>query len=164
MGLFGFGMLNGPSAAPVVSVAGQTVTNVAVNLNANFILQELFLQLPSASPGPADITVTGINGTGTLKSAVTYIPSATIIPANPSLVQVLYDTHRTLLYGLQSNRVMVFNPTTLQWEPPLYPGGSPGFGYVSMALTPDGTQMLVLDATAKTLTVFDPDNPFGGLA
>jgi len=159
MGLFGFGMLNGPFAAPTITVGGQNVANAAVNPNANYILQELFLQLPNGAPGPADITITSVNGTGTLKDAVTYIPFAKIIPATSSFVQILYDTHRSLLYALQSNEIQVLNRTTLQWQNPLIPGGSRGFGYVSMALTPDGTEMVVLDATANTLTVFDPDNP-----
>jgi hypothetical protein len=157
MGLFGFGMLNGPSTPPAVTVGGQG-TNVAVNPEANYILQEIFLQLPNGTPGPADITVTGNNGTGTLKAAVTYIPSATIIPAS-GLLQLLYDTHRSLLYVLQSTQIQVLNPTSLQWESPLLPGGSGGVGYAAMALTPDGTQMLVLDAAQGTITVFDPDDP-----
>ena len=159
MGLFGFGILNGSSGTPTITIGGQNVANAAVNPNANYILQELFLQLPNGTPGPADITVTSVNGTGTLKSAVTYIPFAKIIPATSSFVQILYDTHRSLLYALQSNEIQVLNPTTLEWQSPLIPGGSKGFGYVSMALTPDGTQMVVLDATANTLTVFDPDDP-----
>jgi hypothetical protein len=158
MGLFGYGMLNGPTAPPVVTIGGQTIPNVAVNLEANYILQELFLQVPNGSPGPADITVTGINGSATLKAAVTYIPSATIIPAS-NLIQLVYDAHRSLLYALQSNEIQVLNPTTLQWQTPLKPGGSGGFGYVSMAITPDGTRILVLDSIAKNVTVFDPDNP-----
>lgn len=159
LGLFGYGMLNGPFAAPTVDVGGQTAQNVTVNNQANYILQELFVPVPNGTPGPADITVTSNNGVGTLKAAVTYIPSATILSAHSSLVQVLYDTHRSVLYALQSNQIMVLNPSTLQWETPLLPGGSGGFGYASMALTPDGTQMMVLDTIAKTLTVFDPDNP-----
>lgn len=159
MGLFGYGMLNGPDAVPVVSIGGQTISNVAVNTQENFILQELFLQLPNGSPGPADITVNGINGTGTVKAAVTYIPSATIIPTSNNLVQLLYDTHRSLLYALQRTEIQVLNPTTLTWQAPLLPSGTGGFGYVSMALTPDGSQLVVLDSIANTLTVFDPDNP-----
>lgn len=159
MGLFGFGMLNGPSEAPVVTIGGQTISKVAINPQANDTLQELFVQLPNGSPGPVDITVTGNNGSGTLKAAVTYIPSAKIISASGALVQLLYDSHRTLLYALQGKKIQVLNPASLTWQTPLLPGGSGGLGYVSMAMTPDGSKMLVLDATANTLTVLNPDNP-----
>jgi hypothetical protein len=157
--LFGYGMLNGPFAAPTVSMNGQTVPNVTVDGEDNYILQGLLLQLPNGTPGPANITVTSVNGTGTLNNAVTYIPSATILPTSSSLVQVLYDTTRSLVYALESNQILVLNPATLQWQAPMVPGGSGGFGYVSMALTPDGSQMMVLDAIANNLTVFDPDTP-----
>lgn len=159
LNLFGYGMLNGPFAAPTITVGGQTVQNAAVNTQANYILQELFLQIPNGIAGPADITVTSNNGTDTLKAAVTYIPFAEIIPTNSNLVQLLYDTHRSLLYALESNQILVLNPSSLLWQAPLLPGGSGGFGYASMALTPDGSQMLVLDTIASTLTVFNPDNP-----
>ena len=59
----------------LVAVGGQTITNLAVNPQANQIFQQLFLQLPNAPQGPADITVTGTNGTSTLKAGITYIPS-----------------------------------------------------------------------------------------
>jgi hypothetical protein len=100
-----------------------------------------------------------MNGTATLEAAVTYIPSAMIIPASGVLLQLFYDNHRSLVYALQSNKIQVLNPTTLTWQSPLIPGGAGGAGYVSMALTPDGSKLLVLDAVAQTLTVFDPDNP-----
>jgi hypothetical protein len=158
IGVFGFGMLNGPSTPPNVTVGGQTVTNVAVNPSANNVLQELLLQLPNGSPGPANIVATGNNGTGTLNSAVTYIPSASIIPAS-GLLQLLYDSHRSLLYALQSTQIQVLNPTSLQWQTPLLPGGTGGTQYVSITMTPDGSEMLVLDTMANTLTVFNPDDP-----
>jgi len=157
LGLFGFGMLNGPLTPPNVTVGGQAVTSVVVNPSYNYVLQELFLRLPNGSPGPANIVATGDNGIGTLKSAVTYIPSASIIPAS-GLFQLLYDSHRSLLYALQSTEIQVLNPTSLHWQTPLLPGGKGGIQYVSMTMTPDGSEMLVLDTTADTLTVFNPDN------
>ena len=159
--MYWYGILNGPSTpptVPAVTVGGQPVTNLAVNLNADYIPQGLFLQLPNGTPGPADIVVTSNTGTGTLKAAITYIPFATVIPAS-GLLQLLYDTHRSLLYALQSTQIQVFDPVSLKWTNTLVPGGSAGIGYVEMALTPDGSQLLVLDAKANTLTVFNPDDP-----
>jgi len=156
--LFGFGMLNGPTSAPTVLVGGQTITNLAVNPNANQIVQQLFLQLPNAPSGPADITVTGNNGTSTLKAGITYIPTATIVPST-GLLQLLYDGHRNLLYALQSTQVQVLNPTTLTWQSPLRPGGTSGGNYVAFTITPDGANLLVLDAATNSVIIFDPDNP-----
>jgi hypothetical protein len=163
IGLFGFGMLNGPSMPPTVAVGGQTIQNLAVNPGAKYLLQELFLQLPDAPPGATDITVTGNNGVGTLKAGITYIPFANVIPSS-RLLQLLYDSHRDLLYALQSTQIQVLNPTSLQWQTPMRPGSNGGIGYSSMAITPDGSKMMVLDSTANTLTVFDPGNPSQGIS
>jgi len=158
MALFGFGLLNGSGDLPTsITVGGAPVLNMAsLNLEGDNALEGLAVQLPNGVPGPAEITVSGGNGTGVLKGAVTYIPSADIIPAS-GLVQVLYDGPRNLLYALKATEIDVLNPATLQWQPPLLPGS--GKGYVSMSLTPDGSSMLVVDATANTLTIFSPDNP-----
>jgi hypothetical protein len=161
LALYGYGILNAGTStptAPTVTVGGQPVKNVAVNLNAEDILQGLYLQLPNGTPGPSNIVVTADNGTGTLTAGITYIPSATIVRAS-GLEQLLYDTHRSLLYALQSTQVQVFDPSSLTWTNPLVPGGSGGVGYVWMAMTPDGTQLLVLDGKTNTLTAFNPDNP-----
>ncbi len=160
LALYGFGILNGPSTppkVPMVSVGGQPVTNMAVNVYAD-IPQELFLELPNGTPGPADIVVTSNTGTSTLKGGITYIPFAAVVPAS-GLLQLIYDTHRNLLYALQSTQIQVFDPVSLKWTNTLRPGGSAGMGYVAMAITPDGSELLVLDSQANTLTVFNPDDP-----
>ena len=75
------------------------------------------------------------------------------------LVQLLYDTKRSVLYGLTRTQVKVLNPTTLQWQTPIVPGGTGGSGYVAMTLTPDGTNLLIADSVKDTWTVVNPDNP-----
>jgi hypothetical protein len=158
LGLFGFGISPDGTVLPAVSVGGQNVTNLALNPNTGNIPQELYLQLPNGASGPADIVVSGSTGTSTLKAAVTYIPAAKIVPSG-GLIQLLYDNHRALLYALQNTQIQVLDPVTLQWKNPLIPGGVPGTGYASMAITPDGSQLLVLDTKVNTLTVFNPDTP-----
>jgi hypothetical protein len=158
VGLFGFGMLNGIlNAPPTVTVGGQTVSNVKLNLNSN-VLQEVFFLVPSSGAGSADITVSSNNGSGTLKNALTYISSTTVVPS-AGLLQLLYDPHRNLLYALKAGEIDVFDPNTLQFQTPVKPGNPTNPNYVSIALTPDGSKMLVTDANNETVTIFNPDNP-----
>jgi DNA-binding beta-propeller fold protein YncE len=65
---------------------------------------------------------------------------------------------------MQNTQIQVFNPVTLQWQNPLRLSANGGVGYSSMAMTPDGSKMMVLDSAANTLTVFDPDNPSQGVS
>ena len=160
MGLFGFGLLNSDSSPPTgptsVTVGGVPASNAAIDLEAVNALEEVEVQVPNGNPGPADITVTGNNGSGVLGGAVTFITSVRVLPAS-GLLQLIYDNGRNLVYALQSTQVGVLDPTTLQWQAPLLPGT--GKSYVSMALTPNDDSMLLVDSTANTLTIFDPDNP-----
>ena len=155
--LNGFGMFANNGGAAAVTVGGQAAAQVVRTDSLFGTLQQLAAQAPIGNPGSAAITVSGSNGTGTLNNAVTYIPSASIVPAN-GLVQVIYDQGRNLVFALNAAEINVLNPATLQWQTPLRPGGLGGSGYDSMTLTPDGSKMLVVDASANTLTIFNPDN------
>lgn len=154
----GFGIYNDHFSAGAVTVGGQPGSNGSVNVNAGIgnALQEIYVQIPNGKPGSADISVSSLQGSGTLAGSVSYIPSATVIPAT-GLVQLLYDTQRNLLYALKSTEVDVLNPATLQWQSPILPGGSGGSGYVAMTLTPDGSDLLLADS--GKLTIVSPDSP-----
>jgi hypothetical protein len=76
----------------------------------------------------------------------------------------LYDTHRNVLYALQSTQVQVLNPTSLTWQSPLRPGGTSNGNYVAFAITPDGSELLVLDGSANRVVIFNPDNPLQSTA
>jgi hypothetical protein len=156
----GFGLYNDPLTSGTITLGGRAGTNTTVNTNAGTLnaLQQVRFQAPTGQPGPADIAVSSNQGTGKLAGAVSFIPSSTILPAT-GLIQLLYDTRRNVVYGLTSTLVKVLNPTTLQWQSPIVPGGTGGSGYVSMTLTPDGTNLLIADSVKDTLTVVSPENP-----
>jgi hypothetical protein len=157
IGVVGFGFNDPLSQLPTISIGGQPATNIVANPNTSGILQELFFTVPSAGAGPADITVSGTKGSAARTSALTYV-STSIVPAT-GLLQLLYDSHRNLVYALTSTQVDVFNPTTGLFQSPLVPSTAAGLNYVAMALTPDGSKLLMVDTTNSTLTIFNPDNP-----
>ena len=156
IGIFGFGMQDDPFTPPAVTIGGQSATNPQINSSGG-VLEEVAFNVPAGSPGPADITAKSSLGSDTLSGSVSYIPSATIIPAG-GLLQLLYDSKRNLVYALTSTQIDVFNPSTSAFQSPIIPGGSGGTHYVAMALTPDGSRLLIVDSTANTLTIVNPDN------
>ena len=115
------------------------------------------VQAPSGTPGQSvNITVSNANGLGTLDNAVTYIPSTTILPAS-GILQLLFDTHRNLLYAMKAQEIDVLNPSTLQWQSPLpLPSSATALKFGYMALSPDGTQM-VIATTSQKVVVLNPD-------
>ncbi len=79
------------------------------------------------------------------------------------MLQLLYDSHRNLVYALTSNQVDVLNPMTNQWESPIpFPAAATGT-FNTMALSPDGAYLVVgglaptkTGGTTAQIIVFNP--------
>jgi hypothetical protein len=159
--LYGYGILDAPyNSIPAVTIGGSPATVLSTNSDL-FVgsLQGVTVQAPSGTAGQTSgIAVSNANGAGTFASAVTYIPSTTIVPAS-GILQLLYDTHRNLLYALKANQVAVLNPATLQWQSSLQlPASTATINFAMMALSPDGTKMVLASETGN-LVVLNPDQP-----
>jgi hypothetical protein len=157
--VFGFGFATSPSGAPSITVAGQP-TAVTASGNVNFgVLQFAKHSIPQGTPGEsADVAVSSPLGSGTLAGAATYYPAARIIPAN-GLLEVLFDSHRNVLYGLKAGEVDVLNPGTLQWQATLaLPQPANATSYDVMALSPDGSRLVIASADGHVV-VLNPDQP-----
>ena len=155
-----------------VLVGGQPVTN-ATTLGSQWYsttLEGLAFRVPNGSPGEqASVSVSSSFGSGTLATAATYYPAPKIIPSG-GLLQLLYDSHRNLLYALKPTEVDVLNPATLQWQSPIkFPATATGT-YNSMALSPDGTKLVVAGLAVPQsalqpppqFIVLDPDGASAG--
>jgi hypothetical protein len=161
--VMGYGFASNSLTPPSsVTVGGNPAFNVQSLGSLDFgALQGFAMQLPSGSPGQTvGMTVNGTNGSGTLANVATYISSSTTIPAT-GLLQILYDTHRNLLYALKTAEIDVFNPATLQFQSTIALPGSAGTDvYSVMALSPDGTK-LIAGSPNGYAAVLDPDSPAG---
>jgi len=166
LSLFGFGIAP-QQQLPSVIVGGKPASQIPNSLVAtpNISLQQIqFSNPPSSSSGPVDVAVSSPNGTSTLKSALTYVHT-TVMPSNPGLSSVLYDSGRNLLYAVRTNgsQVFVFDPVSLQWKSPLpIPGALAGANYNYFTMTSDGTKILAVDSTNAVLSIFSPDNSLAG--
>jgi hypothetical protein len=161
--VFGYGLSGGIVENPTVTVGGQPALNVTSLYEYNFgTLEAVGFQLPDGTPGgTASISLTSSVGTGELATPITYYAAPTILPAT-GLLQLLYDTHRNLVYALKATEVDVLNPATLTWNTPIaFPSQATGT-FDTMALSPDGTKLVVAgpssapDPTPQFI-VIDPD-------
>jgi WD40 repeat protein len=152
--IFGYGFTD----TPTISVGGNSVATVAVT-DPRTPLQIAQFHVPTGVAGTSsDTAVSSANGSDSLPQAMSYIPSATIVPAS-GLLQVLYDPHRNLLYALKGTEVDVLNPTTLNWQSPFpIPGAGSSVTYDAMALSPDGSWLAVASPSGY-VAVIDPDRP-----
>jgi hypothetical protein len=159
--LFGYGFSPGSGQTPSISVGGQSALKVTALSDLGIgTLQGDLIKVPNGSSGESvNIEVTSSLGSGTLASAATYFAAPTIIPAT-GLLQLIYDTHRSVLYALKATEVDVLDGATLNWKSPLtFPASANGV-YTTMALTPDGSKLVVsgLSGANPQVVVLDPDN------
>lgn len=154
--LAGFGFSATSAETPTVSVGGQAAPQVTPLANfSTTSLQGVSVVIPKGAPGnPVDIVVNSSLGSGTLDAAATYYGQPTIIPGSGWL-QLLFDTHRNLLYALKPSEIDVLNATNLQWDTPI---SLPSANYALIGISPDGTYLVAVSQTGA-VSVIDPDQP-----
>jgi hypothetical protein len=159
--LFGFGFSARQFEIPTIDIGGQPATNVTdLQADEDGVPQGAGMQVPNGNAEDTPvISVSSSVGSGTLSGATSYYASPTIVPAT-GLLQLLYDTHRNVVYALKATEVDVLDPVSLQWKSPIpFPATATGtFGM--MALTPDGSKLVVEGLTPDDhpeAIVLDPD-------
>jgi hypothetical protein len=126
-----------------------------------FPLESAAYTVPPGSVGSANLTVTTGNGT-TTQAGFTYLPAIETFPlAGSSLAQGIYDPHRDLYYFTDTNEIQVFSRTQGQWLTPITikpPQGATQELW-GIALSPDGSNLAVSDASAGVIYLLDPSHP-----
>jgi hypothetical protein len=177
--IYGYGF--GSDASKItISIGGsnaaiqkvENVTSIAPSLGLDttypFSLQRITLQTPAGSPGKADLLITSPAGSLTVPKAFQYLQSVQLYQ-NPGLYKfVLYDQKRQFIYLTATDHVDVFDLHAVSFKPgglSLYcasrmlPGPCPNAGLRGMALTPDGSQLVVADFGSQNVYLLNPDAP-----
>jgi hypothetical protein len=168
--LVGFGVpqdVNGGSVAvggnqaTITTVAGSTPPFIGNGSTAT-ILKYTF---PPGNPGHADLQVTTPNGTATLAKSVVYAKTVTDHSSSDTFTALLVDAPRHQVYLSAGDHVDVFSTSSNQFVTALHPAAQGATKqFTGLALTPDGTQLLVADLADGSLAVINPDNPSTTLA
>ena len=146
--LIGFGF-DTSMGQPQVTVGGASATVTNVHL---FGIESLAFTTPVASPGFADITVTTDSGSTTVKNGFQYVAHLEIPGVLPA--QMVLDEIRGRLYAadVATGDVKSVDTSTLAVTTLISSSTNPASG---LAMTPDGSKLLVISGSAGTLTVFD---------
>jgi hypothetical protein len=166
----GYGLPSDPSGG-TLTVGGNTATITTQQsqylpfIGEPFPSTTLNFTVPAGSPGYADIAVNTPNGNGVLSRAFFYAESVKDYPSNDTFTAILLDRTRQQLYLSAADHVDVFSLTSNQFVTPLTP---PAQGaqkqFAGLALTPNGSQLLVADLLDGSVAVVNPDNPSGAYA
>lgn len=149
--LLGFG-LNGAGSEgyPTVLVGGRSAT--VTNSNALGPQPSVTFTTPPGSVGPADIQLTGQYGSITLPNAFEYLQEQVVSSLQP--LAMVVDTARNKLYvaDAASGDVVAVDNVTLATST-LF--SSPNGPATALAMTPDGSRLVVLSASGYTMDVVD---------
>ena len=131
---------------------------LGLNLGSNMPgwMDALTLQVPSGKEGLADVGI----GPLSMPRAFNYA-SEQVVSLNGTAWQLIHDASRQELYisNATANRVEVYSLTSHQLLTPIPVGKSPH----GLALTPDGSLLVVANSGDGTLTAVNPDNPSGAV-
>ena len=119
-----------------------------------FPTERMTVTTPPGSAGLADVTVSTASGSTTASHAFQYVNNVKVYPLAGALDAITYDGSRKRLYlsNQDHNQVVIFDLTTNQFLSPIAVGNAP----TSLALTPDGQLLAVVNSADGTASVIDP--------
>ena len=162
----------GGASATIQKVENIAAIEPALGLDSTypFALECITLQTPPGTPGKAAIVVTTSNGAATASAGFQYLQSVQV-NAHPGLYKfLLYDQPRQFIYLSYDAGIDVFDLQAGSFKPgglPVYcpepqfmeSGPCPEADIRGMALTPDGTQLVVADWGSNFILLLNPDVP-----
>lgn len=142
---------------PAVIIGGKTATisqTFAAIPDQFFPTESLTVTTPAGLAGNADVVVSTSSGSTTVAGGFQYLDSVQVYPKTGTLDAIVYDQPRQRLYvtNQDHNEVEIFDLTSKTFLPPISVGNGPA----SLALTPDGRLLAVLNFNDATVTVVDP--------
>jgi len=181
--IYGYGFGSDP-AKLTVKIGGasatvqnaETVTSIASSLGLDasfpFPLERLTLQTPPGTLGKADVAISAPAGSATSAKSFQYLQSVQSYSKPGFFKFLLYDQKRQRIYLSNIDHVDVFDLQQNLFLTPIQPPGGPppNAGLRGLALTPDGSQLIVADFGAQNVYLLDPVQgtgttvPVGGVA
>jgi len=161
--VIGYGLPQDPSGGTVTVGSNTATITSAAGLYAPFSAEPipstvLNYTFPAGSPGLADLTVITPIGTGTLPKSIFYAKSVTDYSSADTFTAVLFDAKRNQLYLSAGDHIDVFSTASNQFVTPLQPAAvGAQKEFAGLALTPDGSQLIVADWLDSSIGVINPD-------
>jgi hypothetical protein len=181
--IYGYGFGGDPTKITVkISGAGATVqkvdnvTSIAPSLGLDasypFSIERITLQTPPGSSGKADVFVSAPTGSATAAKSFQYLQSIHSYSKPGDFKFLIYDQKRQRIDLTNIDHLDVFDLQQNIFLSPIEPPGGPppDAGLRGLALTPDGSLLIVADFGAQSIYLLDPVKgtgttvPVGGVA
>lgn len=165
LNMFGYGLgVLGAQPTTAVNVGGSAAqvtkaTPVAGEIPYPLSMSHIQFQPPPTSSGVYDIKVSSAVGSATLPGRYHSLAMATY-PLDAQPYSIVYDSHRNQVYISTSDHVDVFSLTSATYLASIsIPTINNIFQLDGMALSPDGSTLLVTNWADGSVAVVNPDNP-----
>ena len=172
---FGFGPNSGPNnlipQGLQVTVGGQPVPITGYNPlgysygTAPTPVESISYTIPPGTAGSAaNVTVTTPSGAATISGGILYLPATQPVSLSGSatLAQGIYDPTRNVYYFTDASEIRVYSRAQNQWLTPIQvPAAPAGTNHRlwGIALSPNGNNLAVADASAGMIYLINPDSP-----
>ncbi len=167
--IYGYGFGSDPTKI-TVKIGGanslvqkvESVANIASSLGLDstypFSLERITVQTAPGSPGKADVLVTSAAGSASSAKSFQVLQSVQSYPKPGRYKFLAYDQKRQRVYLSSVNNVDVFDLQQKKFIASLLPPGSLSVSsdLPGLALTPDGSQLIVADFGAQNVYLVDP--------
>lgn len=168
--MYGYGFdaiqSDGTSSALKITLGGQSAT-ITKFLGLGYVpapglypfpLESVQFTIPAGTPGTtADLTISNNAGTVTQPKAITYLPDMQQFPLpGAALAQGIYDAKRDLYYFTDQTQLQIFSRTQGKWLAPVSVKNATRLW--ALALSPDGSKLVVGDAGNNVIYVLNPDS------
>lgn len=167
--LFGYGFgIDIPGAAIQATVGGSGAPIQSQHMFSSevpypFPLQHLTVTVPAGTTGVKDVTITSPAGTATISKRFHYLKSVSDFASTDGFQYLLYDAHRNQVYLVTPDHIDVFSAGANSYGNPITVPTVSGTRLLSgIALTPDGSRLLVANFGDNSVAIIDPDNPTSG--
>jgi DNA-binding beta-propeller fold protein YncE len=149
------------NAPAMIAVKTLLPTRIPYPFPADYIAAAV----PPGVPGPRDIGVVSPAGAATYPKGFHYVKSIIDYPSpDSSLLYLLYDSHRNLVYISAGDHIDVFSLATGSFTSSIaVPSNSGNRLILGLALTPDGSKLLAANQVDQSVAIINPDNPTSGV-
>ena len=169
--IYGFGFGNdagkvtvkiGGNAATVQKVENFPAFAGALGAAANypFTMERLTVTAPGGAAGKADVLVQAPSGSASAAKALQFLAASTTSGSAGLYKFILYDQARQFVYMTATDHVALFDLHAQAFRGSIEPppnGPPPDAALRGLAMTPDGTQLVVADFGAQSIYLISPD-------
>ena len=142
-----------------------TLFNYEYSSGYPFPLNHVEAIAPPGTPGVTSMKVTSPSGTASFSNQFRYVQSVTDYSSADTFTFIIYDGTRQRVYLSAGDHVDVFSLTSRTFLAPIIPRSlGTARQLKGLALTPDGSKLLISDYQDDSVAIVNPDNPSVGQA